>query len=338
MPLNDYQNISIQDVSARLGIVIKKNKALCFAHDEKTPSLSFDNKKGVYYCHGCGIKGNIFSLVRAVLNIDNKATHQWLQYNYLGGVNPLPIIITPLKKATKSLITDDENNAPNPEIYEWIINETSLSQKGNDYLINIRGFNKNTIEKLRIRDIPFPVTFFSSLKDRWGEEPLLRAGLAKIDDNAVIKSIWWDHVIIFPFTNLQGQLVYLQARRMKNDGKSKYLNLKGIRKNIYNLNCLTEMTPGERLIICEGIPDTITMIEKGVKAIGFLGANGFDEKFIPMFLDYSIFLIPDKDSAGNWMAQQVTEAFKRNGKSIKIINLPKDKKDVNEYYKSNSGY
>src|SRR5262245_46485046 len=33
--------------------------ALCIFHQEKTPSLSIDENKGVFYCHGCGGGGGV---------------------------------------------------------------------------------------------------------------------------------------------------------------------------------------------------------------------------------------------------------------------------------------
>ena len=34
-------------------------KALCPFHEDKIPSLSINEEKGVYYCHACGEKGKI---------------------------------------------------------------------------------------------------------------------------------------------------------------------------------------------------------------------------------------------------------------------------------------
>jgi DNA primase len=38
--------------------------AVCPFHQEKTPSMSIDAARGLYYCHGCHAKGDIFSFVQ----------------------------------------------------------------------------------------------------------------------------------------------------------------------------------------------------------------------------------------------------------------------------------
>ena len=50
----------------RLTIRGQKGSGLCCFHDEKTPSLSFDFSKGVYYCHGCGKGGGVKDFALAV--------------------------------------------------------------------------------------------------------------------------------------------------------------------------------------------------------------------------------------------------------------------------------
>lgn len=337
MSMNDYQNISIIDVATRLGIQVKKNKALCFVHDEKTPSLSFNDRKGVYFCHGCGIKGNVPTLVSTILKLDTKATYEWLSVNFLGShsnytLRPKPII----HKLPKVKTSSQDECLSDPEIYNWLIEKTVLSNDAKSYLVNSRGFSEEVVKKLEIRDIQNPYEFFKQLEKAWGSERLLKCGLLKKDDTGKIKPIWWDHVIVFPFINLDKKIIYLQARRLKTDNNIKYINLKGVKKGIFNINCIGEMKPGEKLFICEGIPDTITMIELGHKAIGILGANSFNDKDINRLLDYNIHIVPDSDSAGQGMARKIIDSFKRVGKIVTRVELPKGKKDINELHISNN--
>ena len=62
------QQVPIEEVARYYGIMIDcRGKALCFAHTEKTPSLSFKNNR--YYCFGCGVKGSVIDLTAAMENV-----------------------------------------------------------------------------------------------------------------------------------------------------------------------------------------------------------------------------------------------------------------------------
>lgn len=57
----------------RHGVAVQKSgrgfKALCPFHEEQTPSLSIDPKKGVYHCFGCGQSGDHLSFLQGHLKM-----------------------------------------------------------------------------------------------------------------------------------------------------------------------------------------------------------------------------------------------------------------------------
>ncbi len=57
------KKISIIDIARKHGVKVRGNMAKCPFHDDKTPSLSLSDKKGLFYCHGCGVKGNIIDFI-----------------------------------------------------------------------------------------------------------------------------------------------------------------------------------------------------------------------------------------------------------------------------------
>ena len=55
----------------------------------------------------------------------------------------------------------------------------------------------------------------------------------------------------------------------------------------YNLQILNECIHGEKIYICEGITDTLTMLENGYKAVGIMGSNNFKKEYIEYLSKYA---------------------------------------------------
>ncbi len=65
------QNVNIIDIAIRLGLEVGGNRSRCFhpenhANGDRTPSLSFSPSRGIFKCFGCGIGGDVFTLVQQV--------------------------------------------------------------------------------------------------------------------------------------------------------------------------------------------------------------------------------------------------------------------------------
>ena len=61
-------SVDILDAAARFGVEVKPhNKALCFAHDEKPPSLSFKDNR--FKCFGCGVGGSVIDMVAIIQEV-----------------------------------------------------------------------------------------------------------------------------------------------------------------------------------------------------------------------------------------------------------------------------
>jgi DNA primase len=48
----------------------RRYQGLCPFHAEKTPSFSVNPAEGLYYCFGCGAKGDVITFVREVEHLD----------------------------------------------------------------------------------------------------------------------------------------------------------------------------------------------------------------------------------------------------------------------------
>ena len=69
--LIDKEN-TISSIAEEYGIKVKGNKMVCPFHEDKDPSLSFDDEKGYFNCFGCHIKGDIIEFKRRLMEIGYK--------------------------------------------------------------------------------------------------------------------------------------------------------------------------------------------------------------------------------------------------------------------------
>lgn len=325
---------SILHAARLLNIEFRTNKvAFCYKGHDTNASLNFNEQHGYFKCFGCEAKGDIITLVQDVKSMNFTEACSWLIFEFNlsaeagnRGLNSKSISRQIKKK--KSL--DKEFNRPNQIIYEWVLRNLGLSKYAAEYLINIRGFPEAHIHTLEIRDIEHPRVFFSKLRAKFDVKELLDCGLLKKTDTT-IKDLWWDHVILFPFRDSSGDIKYMQGRRMVSS-TNKYINLSRIKPGVYNSQILNEISHGDMLLICEGVPDTITAGLMGFNAIGILGASNFDSSLVELLLDYRIQVVPDADNGGEVFLNSIREAFYIKGKTVQKIKIPPPYNDLNEFY------
>lgn len=333
--LEKLKDIPIKEVALELGIDVMGNKAMCFfGHDRKTPSLNFNVNKNYWHCFSCEAGGDSIKLAQDFLNTDFIEACKWLSDKFnieISGFQPSKkkLRVT-LKRNHNALLHDDHHNI-DLEVYKWLIDSGSISKKAYDYLVNTRGFSNDTLEYFNIKDIEHPNKKFIDAKKMWGIERLLRSGLARKSESGLTNFIWWNHIILFPFYNQENQITYIQGRQL-GEKEPKYINLKGIKTQIYNLKVIQSLNKNDLLYICEGTIDVLSAYQKGLNAIGIIGATGFKEEWTNYFINYRVRVLPDSDLAGDKFASIIEKYFNKIGKNIEIVKLPAGK-DFSEFLK-----
>lgn len=61
--------IKITDIAKKYGLKVKGNKAVCPFHNDKDPSLSLSDEKGLFHCFGCGAKGDIVTFYKMLQEV-----------------------------------------------------------------------------------------------------------------------------------------------------------------------------------------------------------------------------------------------------------------------------
>jgi DNA primase len=318
------QAIKISELAVHLGIAIDKNKkALCVFHQEKTPSLSFDDEKRIFKCFGCGEKGDCIDLFEKVKGVSKKQAIEYL--SKLAGLNNVALLEPKEKKINNSC-----------EIYEALVGFCGKEYKARfdvesfNYLVGEkRGFDESTIQKFKLFCIQDYKKADEFLKNGFSLEDLKNAGLMSENGNLV----FYKHKIIVPFFK-DGKIIFLQGRRI-DDEKPKYFNLKS-EIPLFNADALKDMKSGNKIYICEAVFDAMILEQNGYRAVATIGTNGFKAEMADLFRGLDVVLAFDNDKSGEEAMKKIAEFFYEKGQRIKMKKLPDGIKDITEFFNKNN--
>lgn len=330
--------LSIFEVAGKLGIIIKNKYTLCFIHNEKTPSLYFNTKNNTWKCFGCSEGGGVINLVMKKKEIDFLQACKWLDQNFLSGSTTLTPPYRRAKRIKNTPVTMDSiEEHPDCELYESIISFLDLSQKAIDYLTKIRAIENNVVIQNNLKSIDSISDFYNYIRIRFGDKRLIDAGLLKVDEDGNIKRTWWSDGIVFPYYSINGRIEMMQLRPyIPFPPTAKYILLKGIKCCLYNEIILRDLVAGSTLYICEGAPDTLSMLSKKHNAIGLPGVSSFKDEWIDMVGKYNIIILFDNDNAGIKNANILKNKFLSKGINV-VVKRVTEYHDVNEMLVAESG-
>ncbi|HNX48945.1 MAG TPA: CHC2 zinc finger domain-containing protein [Thermoanaerobaculaceae bacterium] len=332
----------ILDVARALEITVKGKVAMCFrGHDRATPSLRFDPAKDLWYCFSCQKGGSSIDLVMAVLDLTLHEAVAWLQSRY--SVETCAIVAgqarsraVGARKSGPNLTSEkvppsELQGTPDQELYRWVLDRSPISSRGLEYLLG-RGFSEAVVSQFGLGEQTAPGRLFREAAEQWGHDRLRTAGLLRIPDEGSgahgESPVWWDAVIVIPFSNT-GKVSYLQARRLR-VGQPKYLNLIGIGRPLFNCEVLPAAPAGSAVLICEGVLDAIAASQLGYAAVAALGVNHFKREWVRDFRGLRAFAVPDMDRPGREFGQRLQGIFAEFGEQLEVLSIPRGK-DLAEY-------
>lgn len=191
----------------------KQLKAKCPFHTERSASFSVSPERGLYYCFGCGAKGDIFTFVEHFEGVDRKGALKILAQRagveLKSGFLPKENLDSLFEALERTTLEYQRQLSLHPEILAYL---------------KERGINDKTIEDFRIGYAPDEWRFVvDKFKESIDLKKLERAGL-------IIKTEkgHYDRFrkrIMFPINDSSGRIVGFSGRSYPVDDKSpKYLN------------------------------------------------------------------------------------------------------------------
>jgi replicative DNA helicase/5S rRNA maturation endonuclease (ribonuclease M5) len=171
-----------------------------------------------------------------------------------------------------------------------------------DYLLNVRGFSKEIIEKQRL-----------GLKEK-----------------VYFRKTGETRALVIPYLSAEGNITYAKYRTLPNDEKD-FTCPTGHEAGLYNAPALNEDC--KEIIMVEGECDCISLLDHGVEnVVGVPGANVKKATWIEQLdrINPKIYILYDSDRPGMKGAQELASRIGIE-RCLKIT-LPEGVKDVNEYF------
>ena len=351
----------ILDVLGALAIPVQHGRIRCLrpenhAHGDRTPSVTVWPDRGQFKCWVCpDVKGDVIDLVRLARNCGFREA-----LAFLGGApapaatggpgrlqsGPRPPGPPPdLRKALSNpSVTVTPEVTPHPrgarvdeavEAEAEALRQTLLAAlldacppvagKVGQYLVKRRIF-KRTWETQRLRMVDDYAGISRKLEAAHGLPALERMGIF----NPAGHLRFYRHVLLFPYYDPTGRAVYLQARAIDPDAKPKELSLAGHIPLPYNSRLL-DGEPGQ-IYLCEGVIDTLTLLEQGFPAVGVPGAANFKASWGPLFRNKSVHVAFDPDAPGETGAAKAIERLQAAGIEARRLSPPTGM-DLNDWFR-----
>jgi len=324
------QASSIVEIASQYTTLKRRGRkwvGLCPFHTEKTPSFTVDEEKQLYHCFGCGVGGDVFSLLMERENLTFPEALKSLAERYHV---PLPAH----QRVRPEVLKLEEKLFKTNELalgyFRKNLFNTQEGKKALEYLRK-RGLSDETIETLRIG---YAMNAWTALIDFFRSQdvstPLLeKGGLALPGQRPGEFRDRFRGRVIFPIFSLTGRVVAFGGRTVV-DAEPKYLNSpetpvysKG--KLLYGLNFTKDAVRQEgTAILVEGYTDFSSLYQAGVRNVVASLGTALTAWQVGQAMRFASRLVVnyDGDNAGRTAAARAVPLGFEKGLNVEVLVLP----------------
>ncbi len=317
---------------------------LCPFHDDKTPSFSVSQSKGVCKCFSCGKGG---SAIHFIMEHEQLSYYEALKY--LAKKYHIEVQEKELTEEERQKRTDRESmfiiNAFAQEFFSKSLLETDEGRSVGMAYFRERGFNEDIIRKFGLGYSPEKRDALSQEAQRGGykTEYLLKTGLCREGQGNRLYDLFAGRVM-FPVYSVSGKVVAFGGRVLKSGVKiSKYFN--SPESEIYHKsNELYGIYQAKRAIekemccyLVEGYTDVLSMHQSGIENVVASSGTALTPGQIRLIHRFTnnITVLYDGDAAGIKASLRGIDLILQEGLNIKVVLLP-DGEDPDSFAKSQS--
>lgn len=299
-------------------------KGICPFHNDSNPSLSVSPVKKLFKCFSCNTAGNVISFVSKIENIS--------YFEALKKVANMSNIKLDIKEdpnlAKRNKYFQILNDAS--KFYEFYLNNTVEGEEALEYLHN-RNLNDDVIKRFKIglssqnSDV-ICKTFLET--DKYLPLDLIETALVTKEDNKY-HDIFHGR-IMFPITDLKGNICGFSGRIYNKKSNSKYINTKESeifkkKEILYNYHeAFNDIKKLDHVYIFEGFMDVIACYRANINnAIATMGTSlTINQIEIITKITKNITLCYDGDDAGINATKRAIGLFLKKGINCNVVTLP----------------
>lgn len=332
--IDRLQELNIETVAAKLGMDVKKHKALCFMHNDHTPSITFSKTKNIYKCWVCGVGGGPIKLVQDKEGWNFQEACKWLAKEFNIILPEQKVFKKNVKKVVRRtyLSKKEEVETFDIEVFNWLMETAGLSETANIFLFEQRYLKKNVIQCMNIKSVTDSKKVVVALENRFGKERCQKAGIVK-EGNYGDYFCFYTPCLLFPYYEQDGKLAGVQSRYLgENEKVPRFQFLFSQKTRLYNLPILNNLKRGDSLYITEGITDCLAMLSAGLNAVAIPSATILPLEDLILLKNYELHMFPDQDEAGRRAFMEIRRFFVQHNATVKVEQLPEGTKDYSDYY------
>jgi DNA primase len=298
----------------------------CPFHEERTPSFSVNATDKLYYCFGCGAKGDLITFVRETEQLDFAGAVEWLgdRFNVRIEYEELSPQQDARRRRRERLFSLLDAAATFYERYLW---ESPAGSLARDYLAG-RGLGVDICREFRLGLALGGTTLARKAIDKgFTREEVRAAGLIGARGND-----YFNGRLLFPLSDARGRIVGFQARKLRDDDplRAKYVNSPEselFRKGdlLYGLHgARPAIARQERAIVVEGNTDVLALRQAGIEPVVASMGTALTERQLRELgrLTKKVVLCFDGDAAGEGATLRGMELAASQGFDVRVVALP----------------
>ncbi len=298
----------------------------CPFHEERTPSFSVNPTDKLYYCFGCGAKGDLITFVRETEQLDFAEAIEWLadRFNVRIEYEESSPEQDARRRRRERLHAVLDAAASFYERYLWDSQAGSLAR---DYLAG-RGLGEAVCREHRLGLALGGTTLGRKAAEKgFSRDELLAAGLLNRRGND-----YFHGRLLFPLADARGRVLGFQARKLRDDDplRAKYVNSPEgelFRKGdlLYGLDLArAAIAKQERAVVVEGNTDVLALRQAGLEPVVASMGTALTERQLKELgrLTTRVFLCFDGDAAGEAATLRGMELAAAQGLDVRVVALP----------------